>query len=81
MRDAKKEESALGVTNERLRFLEHCLNQLDDYERDILIKTFSEGVSMRKYSRYTGFSRSFIAKQRERSAELVAKFFNIKYGC
>lgn len=79
LRDRKKEEAVMGVRDEEAAFLEHCLKHLEDYERDILLKTYSDGVSIRRYSLLTGFSRNFIARQREKSLALLTKFFNIKY--
>lgn len=80
LKDRKKEASALNKPDEEAEFLEHCLKYLDPYETDILLKTFSERVSVRKYSARSGFSRNFISAQRERSVKLLTKFFNIKYG-
>ncbi len=79
-KDIKKQNAVFDDDNAELEFLDKCLRFLDDYERDILEKTYIDGVSMRKYALYSGFSRQFIAKQRLKSVELLTKFFNIKFG-
>lgn len=80
LKDRKKEALALDKPDKEAEFLEHCLKFLDPCETDILLKTFSEKVSIRKYSAHSGFSRNFISAQREKSVKLLTKFFNIKYG-
>lgn len=80
LKDRKKEAKALDRPDKEAEFLEHCLNFLDPYEKDILLKTYSEKISIRKYSAYSGFSRNFISTQREKSVKLLTKFFNVKYN-
>lgn len=79
-KDIKKQNAVFESNDPELEFLDKCLRYLDDYERDILEKTFIDGVSMRKYALYSGFSRNFIAKQRLKSVALIAKFFNINFN-
>ena len=77
--EREKAEGVFGKPDEEARFLRHCLKFLDAGERDIIEKTYLEGVSVRKYSRLSGFSRNFISKQRDRTIELLTKFFNVKF--
>ena len=79
MRIASFEEEISGKKNEELAFLKKCLSMLEPHEKDILIRTYTEGVSMRKYSIYSGYSRNFIAKTRKNTVELLVRFFNLKY--
>lgn len=79
-KDLKKEEAVFGKSDGKLEFLEHCLKYLEEYERDIIEKTYVEGLSVRRYSAYSGFSRNFISKQREKSVVLLTKFFNVKFN-
>lgn len=79
-KDIKKQVAVFEDSNAELEFLDKCLKFLEDYERDILEKTYIDGVSMRKYALYSGFSRNFIAKQRLKSVGLLAKFFNINFN-
>ena len=55
-------------------FLKHCLECLEDYERDLIISIMVDKISIRCYSRRSGFSRSFISKERDRIISLIAKF-------
>ncbi|NCA92862.1 hypothetical protein EOM82_06410 [bacterium] len=79
-RENKREQKILGYNNEKTAFLEHCLKHLDEYERDLLEKTMLEGVSIRKYSKISGFSRNFIAKQQHLLISQLTKIFNIKFS-
>lgn len=63
--------------DEMHNFLKHCLECLEDYERDLIISIMVDKISIRSYSRRSGFSRSFIAKERDRIIALIAKFFMV----
>ena len=81
--DARKksiEETLTGRKDEELTFLNRCLDLLEPHERDIIKKTYIEGVSMRKYSVYSGFSRNFIAKTRKQTVDMLVRFFNLKFA-
>ncbi len=79
-RENKREQKIFGYNNEKTAFLEHCLKHLDEYERDLLQNTMLEGISIRKYSKITGFSRNFIAKQQRLLITQLTKIFNIKFS-
>lgn len=74
------EETITGRKDVELTFLDRCLDLLEPHERDILKKIYFDGVSMRKYSLYSGFSRNFIAKVRKNTLELLVRFFNLKFA-
>lgn len=57
--------------------MDKCLENIEPYERDILEKTLIENVSVREYSRRSGFSRESVTKERQRVLKMLAKFFNI----
>lgn len=57
--------------------MDRCLENIEPYERDILEKTLIENVSVREYSRRSGFSRESVTKERQRVLKMLAKFFNI----
>jgi hypothetical protein len=59
-------------------FLKHCLECLEDYERHLISCIMVDKISIRCYSKKSGFSRSFIAKERDRIISLIAKFFMVK---
>ena len=79
-KERKKELAIFAKRDEKTEFLEKCLANIDDYERDILVKTYMEGVSVRSYSRESGFSRETINKERKRILGMLAKFFNVMFG-
>ena len=79
-RRLKIEETITGKKNEELTFLNRCLDLLEPHEKDIIKRTYEEGVSMRKYSLYSGFSRNFIAKTRKETVALLVRFFNLKFA-
>lgn len=57
--------------------MDKCLENIEPYERDILEKTLIENVSVREYSRRSGFSRESVTKERQRVLKMLAKFFNV----
>lgn len=75
-----REQKIMGKSKETTAFLEHCLNQLEDYESDLLKSTTMEKVSIRKYAKISGFSRSFVTKQRQLLIAQLTKIFNIKFS-
>ena len=77
-KDKEKQIKIFGLDKEEQNFLTHCLACLDAYERDLVINIMIEKISVRCYSRKSGFSRNFITKERDRIILLIAKFFEIK---
>ena len=73
------EEKITGMPDEKLTFLYRCLELLEPYQKDVITKTYIEGVSMRKFAIYSGFSRNFVAKVRKETVELLARFFTLKF--
>ncbi len=71
---------ATGKKDEEIAFLRHGMEYLDVEQRDILEKIFLEKVSLRGYSKVSGFSRHFLKKRIDESILLLVKFFNVKYG-
>lgn len=76
----QREQKIIGGYNETMAFLEHCLTQLEGYERSLLVNIMIEKISIRKYSKISGFSRNFIAKQRQLLVAQLTKIFNIKFS-
>lgn len=79
-RDRTIAAEVFGREDEEVAFLRHCLKYIDPAERDILERLYFDGVSVRRYSAISGFSRNFIVKQRDRSLELLSRFFNVKFN-
>lgn len=77
-KDKEKMVKIFGTNIEEQCFLAHCLNCLEVYERDLITNIMIEKISVRCYSRKSGFSRNFITKERDRIILLIAKFFEIK---
>lgn len=82
----KKEVEVLEKVNgnskslgKRIKFLEYCLTLLDTYQKELIMSVCINGISIRKYSQYTGMSRNFIAKEKNKIIELLARFFEIKF--
>lgn len=76
----KREQKIIGCYNEKIDFLEHCLEQLEDYEKKLIANTMIENISIRKYAKISGFSRNFIVKQQQLLIAQLTKFFNIKFS-
>jgi hypothetical protein len=74
------EQRIFGMQDDEHSFLNHCISCLESYEKDLVVNVLIEKVSIRRYSRKTGFSRNFIAKERDRIISLLGKFFMIKYS-
>lgn len=79
-KDKKKEEAIFGYKSEETAFLERCLDNIEPYEKDIVEKTLIENISVRRYSKESGFSRETVTNQRNRVIKLLTKFFNIYNG-
>lgn len=75
-----REQKIIGCYNETTAFLTHCLNHLEEYERNLLVNIMINRVSIRKYSKMSGFSRNFIAKQQQLLLAQLTKIFNIKFS-
>lgn len=78
--DREKEAEIFERKDEEIDFMKRCLRYLDASEKDILEKIYFDKISVRKYSTLSGFSRNFIVKQKNKSIELLTKFFNVKFG-
>lgn len=65
--------------DDKVEFLEHCLACIEEYQKDIIYSIMIDKISVRRYSRLTGFSRNFIAKERDKTLDLLSKFFYVKY--
>ncbi len=63
----------------KIRFLEYCFSLLDTYQKELIFSVCVNGISIRKYSNFTGMSRNFIAKEKMRIITLLDRFFNIKF--
>lgn len=79
-REKEIQSKIFGKTDEQYKFLRHCINCLETYERDLITSIMIDKISIRNYARKTGFSRSFIAKERDRIIILISKFFQIRYS-
>lgn len=75
----QREQKIIGKPNEKIEFLTHCLNHLEDYEKRLLTNIMIEGVSIRKYAKSSGFSRNFITKHKQLLVAQLTKIFNIKF--
>ena len=75
-RDKKKELAVFGERDEQTEFLERCLQNIDEFERDVIEKTCMDGVSIRQYAKISGFSRETVTKERKRIINLLCRFFN-----
>lgn len=78
-KDNEAKQKIFGKEEEH-NFLKHCLNCLENYERDLIISIMVDKISIRCYSKKSGFSRSLISKERDRIISLIAKFFTVKDG-
>ena len=85
--DMKKEIKVLKNTGgdfeekeKKLNFLDYCLSLLETYERELIMSICMNSISIRRYSRHSGFSRNFISKEKKRILVLFNKFFNIKFN-
>lgn len=76
-KDNETKQKIFGKEEEH-DFLKHCIRCLESYERDLIISIMVDKISIRCYSKKSGFSRSFIAKERDRIISLIAKFFTVK---
>ncbi len=78
-KEKKSYSKVFNQNDEKLEFLEHCLECLEEYQKDLIISVCIEKISIRRYSKMTGFSRSFITKEKDKAVELLAKFFKVKF--
>ncbi|NLL56040.1 MAG: hypothetical protein GX242_02380 [Clostridiales bacterium] len=76
-KDNETKQRVFGKVEEH-NFLKHCLCCLEDYEKHLITSIMVDKISIRCYSRKSGFSRSFIAKERDRIISLIAKFFMVR---
>lgn len=63
----------------KIKFLEFCFSLLETFEKELIFAVCLNGISIRKYSDYTGLSRSYISKEKVRIISLFDRFFKIKY--
>lgn len=64
----------------KIKFMEYCLTLLDTYQKELVMSVCINKISIRKYSQYTGMSRNFISKEKNKIIELLARFFEIKFN-
>ncbi|HOO23426.1 MAG TPA: hypothetical protein PKY53_07135 [Clostridia bacterium] len=79
-KDNELKQKVFGEDEDHV-FLKHCIGCLENYEKDLIVSIMVDKISIRRYSRQSGFSRSFIAKERDRIVFLLAKFFALKEKC
>jgi len=79
-KDKETQVKIFETIDEEHIFLGHCISCLESYEKDLITNILIEKISIRRYARKTGFSRSFITKERDRLIFLLAKFFQIRYS-
>lgn len=75
-KERKKIKAIFGTQDELTDFADKCLENIEPYEKDIIVNTCIEGVSLRQYSKMSGFSRDTVTKERKRILCMLAKFFN-----
>lgn len=75
-KERKKVEAIFGTKDEMVDFADKCLNNIEPYEKDIIVNTCIEGVSLRQYAKISGFSRDTVTKERKRILDMLARFFN-----
>lgn len=63
----------------KIKFLEYCFSLLETYQKELIFSVCVNGISIRKYANFTGMSRNFIAKEKNRVITLLDRFFNIKF--
>ena len=78
-KERKKIALVCEKKDEEIEFLDKCIKSLEDYEKDLVEKVCIENISVRAYSKNSGFSRDFITKRKKYLLELISKFFNIIY--
>lgn len=71
-KECKEKESEIA-------FIEYCMTLLEDYERELVARTFIDGVSVRSFARACGYSRNYVTKEREKILTQLNTFFKIKY--
>lgn len=71
----------LGRSNnkDKLKFLDYCISLLEGYQKELLYSLYINGMSIRRYSDNTGFSRNYITKERQNLLCELNKYFQIKY--
>ncbi|MFA6867177.1 MAG: hypothetical protein WCR54_06630 [Clostridia bacterium] len=79
-KNKQKEIRVFSKEDSKQDFLKHCLDCLDDYEKELLDSIMIEKISIRQYSRQSGFSRAFVTKEKNRLIDLIAKFFQVNYS-
>lgn len=75
----KKSGIDCAAKEDKLNFLDWCLTQLDSYERNLITALCMDGVSIRHYANVSGFSRYFVAKERDRVLEMLERYFKIRF--
>lgn len=77
-KEKKKINAIFGLNDERTEFLDKCLDNIEPYEKDIILQTCIEGISLRQYAKMSGFSRDTITKERKRIMSMLVRFFNME---
>lgn len=68
-------DKVLGETDEKIKLLDKCLNNLYPHERELLIQLCVENVSERTCAKLTGLTRYRVRKEKERLLALTASVF------
>lgn len=63
----------------KIQFMEFCFSLLEKYQKELILTICINGVSVRKYSDNSGFSRTFISREKQKIIDEINKYFKIKY--
>jgi len=74
----KQQEKITGKKCEDLIYMDKCLAVLEDFERDIVKKTYIDGVSMRSYAKRVGLPRTTLMRIREKVVTTLTRFFKLR---
>ena len=77
-KEKKTELMIFGGKDEDVDFIDVCLDCFDPAEKDIIVKTCIENVSMRSYARLTGISRQTLTKEKKRVLCRLLRYFRIR---
>lgn len=74
----KKFCAVFGKTDPQIDFLDKCIACLSDEEKDVIVKTFLQKVSVRSYSTEVGLSRGSVLRKREKVLDIIVALFRAK---
>ena len=81
LRDYKERKVVAEVLHrkdEELDFLDECIGCFEPHERDLIVKTCVEGVSLREYARQSGVSRDTLSKERKKLLAFLGRIFCLR---